>query len=111
MLNTAAYSPRPNTESATWAEQVEETVKQDRLQRINKLANEHAYERSQRFLNRVEEVLVEDINVKNIRQVYGRTGHGRLCYFDGDYEILKGQFVHVNITDARMYTLYGHVIK
>ncbi len=107
VLNTAAYSPRPNTDAAHWDGQIEDSVKQDRLQRINKLANEHAFERSQRFLGRVETVLVEDINLKNTNQVFGRTAHSRLCYFDGSFKELKGKFVKVKITDAKLYTLYG----
>ena len=111
MLNTAAYSPRPNTEAAQWAHQLPDLVKQDRLQRINRLANIHALERSQRFIGREEMVLVEDINMKNIRQVVGRTGHSRLCFFDGEYEKLKGRFVKVLIQDAKCYTLYGKLVE
>lgn len=111
MLNTAAYSPRPNTEAAVWDAQVDDDIKQDRLQRINQLANKHAFERSQRFLGRVETVLVENINLKNTNQVYGRTGHSRLCYFDGDYNELKGKFVKVLITEAKIYTLFGQSVN
>ena len=111
MLNTAAYSPRPNTEAAVWEAQIDDVIKQDRLQRINQLANQHALERSQRFIGRVESVLVENINLKNTNQVYGRTGHSRLCYFDGDYHELKGKFVNVLITEAKMYTLFGTLVN
>ena len=111
MLNTAAYSPRPNTEAADWPNQLPDHIKQDRIHRINTLANTHAYERSQRFIGRIETVLVENINIKNINQVYGRNAHARLCYFDGNYEQLKGKFVKVKITDAKMYTLYGYIVN
>jgi Radical SAM superfamily len=55
-VNTAAYSPRPNTPAADWAGQLPEDVKQDRLQRINRLASTHALARTQRFVGRVQEV-------------------------------------------------------
>ena len=110
MINTAAFSPRPNTEAALWTGlAVADDIKQDRLQRINRLANEHAFERSQRFVGRIETVLVEDINMKNTDQVVGRTAHNRLCFFDGKYEQLKGKLVKVLITEAKMYTLYGRI--
>merc|ERR1719387_1316214 len=54
-LNTAAYSPRPHTPAALWEDQVEEAVKKERLQIINRLAAEHALERRQRYLGRVLE--------------------------------------------------------
>ena len=44
-VNTAAYSPRPNTPAALWTNQLSEEVKQDRLDRINVLNRKHAGER------------------------------------------------------------------
>jgi tRNA-2-methylthio-N6-dimethylallyladenosine synthase len=57
-LNTAAYSPRPNTPAAIWENQVSEEEKSDRLQRLNHLVSTKAAERSQRYFDRIEEVLV-----------------------------------------------------
>ena len=68
-VNTAAYSPRPNTPAAAWENQISEEVKADRLQRVNRLAKTHALERSQRYLGREVEVLVEERNVKQPEQV------------------------------------------
>lgn len=106
-LNTAAYSPRPGTPAALWKNQVPEEVKQDRLQRINRLGALHAMERSLRFVGRVQEVLVEDIDLKNPRQVIGRNSHTRLVYFEGNYSELKGKIVKVLITEAKAYSLIG----
>ena len=58
-VNTAAYSPRPNTPAATWEDQIPEDVKQDRLQRINAIVKQHARERRARMVGRTVEVLVE----------------------------------------------------
>ena len=44
-VNTAAYSPRPNTPAAEWENQLDEDVKQDHLQQINQLNLQHAVER------------------------------------------------------------------
>ena len=66
---TAAYSPRPNTDAATWPNQVAEDVKQDRLQKIHRLATAHALERNEKFVGCEEEVLVEARNLKNPTQV------------------------------------------
>ena len=108
-LNTFAYSPRPNTEAATWGDQIPEDVKSDRLQRVQDLAAEHGLERSRRYLHRTVEVLVEDQNPRNANQVMGRTRQGRQVYFDGDIQVLKGEFVNVNITEARTWSLMGEM--
>ncbi|MDJ1168542.1 tRNA (N6-isopentenyl adenosine(37)-C2)-methylthiotransferase MiaB [Roseofilum sp. BLCC_M154] len=106
-LNTAAYSPRPGTEAAVWEDQLSEEVKSDRLQRLNHLVAIKAQERSQRYLGRMETVLVEDQNPKDATQVMGRTDGNRLTFFTGDIEQLKGQLVQVKITETRAFSLTG----
>ncbi|MGB8698722.1 MAG: tRNA (N6-isopentenyl adenosine(37)-C2)-methylthiotransferase MiaB [Thermosynechococcaceae cyanobacterium] len=107
MLNTAAYSPRPGTPAAVWENQLDEAVKSDRLQRLNRLVNQKVAERSQRYLHRIEDVLVEDVNPKDPTQVMGRTRGNRLTFFAGDIAQLRGQQVSVKITEVRPYSLTG----
>ncbi|MCT7964613.1 tRNA (N6-isopentenyl adenosine(37)-C2)-methylthiotransferase MiaB [Laspinema sp. D1] len=111
MLNTAAYSPRPGTPAAVWENQLSEEVKSDRLQRLNHLVSIKAAERSQRYLGRIEEVLVEEQNTKDPTQVMGRTRGNRLTFFTGDINQLKGQLVQVKITESRAFSLSGEVIS
>ena len=110
-LNTFAYSPRPNTEAALWEDQIPEHVKAERLQRVQQLATKHGLERSQRYLGRIVEVLVEDANPRNPSQVMGRTRQGRQVYFDGELSALQGEFVMVKITEARTWSLSGEIAK
>ena len=107
LVNTAAYSPRPGTPAALWENQLSEEVKSDRLQRLNHLVSIKAAERSQRYLGRIEEVLVEDQNSKDPAQVMGRTRGNRLTFFTGDINQLKGQSVQVKITEVRSFSLTG----
>ena len=107
LLNTAAYSPRPGTPAALWDNQLSEEVKSDRLQRLNHLVSTKAAQASQRYLGRVEEVLVEDQNLKDSTQVMGRTRGNRLTFFTGDIEELKGKLIKVNITQVRAFSLTG----
>lgn len=109
-LNTAAYSPRPGTPAALWDNQLSEEVKSDRLQRLNHLVSVKAAERSQRYLDRLEEVLVEDQNPKDPAQVVGRTRGNRLTFFPGKIAELKGQLVQVKITQVRPFSLTGEPI-
>ncbi|NCS23501.1 MAG: tRNA (N6-isopentenyl adenosine(37)-C2)-methylthiotransferase MiaB [Microcystis aeruginosa BS13-02] len=106
-LNTAAYSPRPGTPAAIWDNQLSEQIKSDRLQRLNHLVATKAAERSQRYLGRIEEILVEDVNPKDASQVMGRTRGNRLTFFTGNIEELRGTFVKVKITEVRPFSLTG----
>jgi len=111
LLNTAAYSPRPGTPAALWSNQLSEEVKSDRLQRLNHLVATKAQERSQRYLGRIAEVLVEDQNPKDLTQVMGRTRGNRLTFFPGNITQLKGHLVNVKITEVRAFSLTGERIS
>lgn len=85
-------------------------MKQDRLQRLNHLVSLKAAERSQRYANRVEEVLVEEQNPKDPTQVMGRTRGNRLTFFEGNLQELKGKTVSVEISEVRPFSLTGRVL-
>ncbi len=88
-----------------------EEVKSDRLQRLNHLVNVKAAERSERYMGRIEEVLVEDENPKDKNQVMGRTRGNRLTFFTGDINELKGKIVKVKINVVRPFSLTGEVVE
>ncbi|ELR99956.1 tRNA (N6-isopentenyl adenosine(37)-C2)-methylthiotransferase MiaB [Gloeocapsa sp. PCC 73106] len=111
LVNTAAYSPRPGTPAALLSEQLSETVKSDRLQRLNHLVSIKATERRDRYLGRIEEVLVEEKNSKNPHQVMGRTQGNSLTFFDGEIEQLRGKLVKVKITETRAFSLTGVMVE
>jgi tRNA-2-methylthio-N6-dimethylallyladenosine synthase len=109
-VNTAAYSPRPNTPAATWTNQIDDDVKQDRLQRINVINLKHAKERRARMIGRTVDVLIEERNVKVPTQVMGRTRHGYIVYCRGDIDSLRGKIVNVQIENAETYYLTGSIV-
>lgn len=110
-VNTAAYSPRPGTPAANWPGQLDETIKQDRLQRINRVVADKALARSRRYLGRVEEILVEEANPRDPAQVLGRTRTNRLVFFGGDLAALRSRLVPVRIDEARAFSLSGVVVE
>lgn len=110
-VNTAAYSPRPNTPAAVWEDQVPDDAKSERLQRINKLNLQHAAQRRARLLGRTVEVLVEERNVKRPTQVMGRTTHNFIVYFEGDIDELRGKLVNVNIDTCQTFHLSGSIVE
>ncbi len=106
-VNTAAYSPRPNTPAADWPDQLPEAVKVERLQELNALVERKARERSARYAGRLEEILVEGSNPRDPAQVMGRTRTNRLTFFpaaraDGGVHS-PGDLVRVRIQEVRAF--------
>ena len=110
-VNTAAYSPRPNTPAADWPNQLSEEVKVERLRELNGLVEAKAKERSARYAGRTEQILVEGINPKDPSQVMGRTRTNRLTFFPGTRAdgtaIQPGELVDVVIEQVRAFSLSG----
>ena len=78
---------------------------------MNHLVSLKAGERSLRYLNRFEEVLVEEENLKDKTQVMGRTRGNRLTFFPGNIEELKGKLVKVKVTEVRPFSLTGEPME
>uniref|UniRef100_A0A7S2ZBX3 Peptidylprolyl isomerase n=1 Tax=Rhodosorus marinus TaxID=101924 RepID=A0A7S2ZBX3_9RHOD len=106
-VHTAAYSPRPNTPGATMENQVSDSEKESRLRRANRRNEMDSLSRNQRYLGRVEEVLVTERNSRNEKQVMGRTRKNRVTYFEGNIEELRGKLVPVKIVEVGTFTLTG----
>lgn len=117
-VNTAAYSPRPNTPAADWPDQLSEAVKVERLQELNALVERTARLRSARYQNRLEQVLVEGPNPRQASQWMGRTRTNRLTFFSADQRagagpgsgapaVQAGNLVNVRIEEVRAFSLSG----
>ena len=110
-VNTAAYSPRPNTPAANWPNQIPEEIKVDRLKRINETVEEVAKKRNLRYLNKTEEILVEGINARDSKQLFGRTRTNRLTFFPRENDQVSslnpGEIVNVRVNKIRPFSLTG----
>jgi tRNA-2-methylthio-N6-dimethylallyladenosine synthase len=114
LVNTAAYSPRPNTPAAHWPDQLSEAVKVERLAELNGVVEATARQRSARFVGRLEQVLVEGINPRDPLQLMGRTRSNRLTFFaaegPGGHRWQVGDLVPVRIETARPFSLSGQAL-
>lgn len=104
--NTAAYSPRPHTHSASWEGQVPEPEKFERLRYLNAVIGEVSNRINKRYLGRKVEVLVEGLSQRDASRVMGRTRTNKIVNFDGDIS-LKGKLVDVEILSANTWALRG----
>lgn len=105
-----AYSERPGTLAGRKMEDdVSEETKQRRLQEIVDLQRKHGLERTQEFIGKTVEVLVEKVSKKSAEQLSGRNSQSLVVVFQKEnYKI--GDFVNVKITNCTSGTLIGEAI-
>ena len=106
-----SYSERPGTLAGRkMKDDVSEETKLRRLQEIVDLQQKHALLRTQEFIGKTVEVLVEKTSKKSIHEFSGRNSQGITVVFPKDgFEI--GDFVMVKIESATSGTLRGQVIE
>ena len=101
---TFVYSPRKGTAAAKM-EQLPAEIKRERIKKLVALQNEITKEISKTYLEKVEEILVEDA-AKKAGFVCGRTDSGRLVTVKGDKNLI-GKFINVKITAVKSAALFG----
>ena len=99
----AKFSPRPHTPAARMADDVSPEEKSRRLQMLNVLMEEISTEINSRYLDTVQEVLVEDQHKGKWR---GRTRTNKLVFFE-DERNRKGELVDVQITYTAAWSMQG----
>ena len=102
---TFIFSPRRGTEAATMEGQIPHPVKRERMERLVELVQRRARERSERFVGRSLEVLVEGPSRTDPSRLRGRTRHNKTVNFAGTSA--PGELVEVEITAATSTTLSG----
>mgnify|MGYP002849388385 CR=1 FL=1 len=100
------YSSRPGTKAAEYDDQIEETIKQDRLERLIELQRKMTLRRNQDKIGTVQHVVVEKESKKSPHQWAGRTNGNTWVVFDKTDENIK-ETITVMITDAKGVTLFG----
>ena len=104
------YSIRPGTPAQAWADDVPEGEKKARLARLNEVIRLMARHRSQRFVGRVMEVLVEGPSRLDANVLCGRIRHNTPINFNGNAR--PGETVLVEVTAApNGFFLMGRVLE
>ncbi len=100
------YSPRKGTPAMRWLDDIPETVKEARLQRLLTLQEDISARQRQQILDTTVEVLVERPSRKNPQMLKGRTRCWKNVLFPGGEELV-GQLVNVHIHSYTNQTLLG----
>jgi tRNA-2-methylthio-N6-dimethylallyladenosine synthase len=103
------YSRRPGTPAASLHDDTPQSVKLERLQRLQKLLEEQTYAVAKAMEGTTQRVLVEGRARKDVTELSGRTDNNRVVNFPG-HERLIGQFIDVRITQALPHSLRGEVV-
>lgn len=106
-----SYSERPGTLAARrYEDDVAEDVKKRRLTEIISLQNKHSAESYKNDIGKTFEVLIEGNSKKSDNDWCGRNSQNKMIVFPkGDYELNKGDYVTVKVTDATSATLLGEI--
>ncbi|NOZ09768.1 MAG: tRNA (N6-isopentenyl adenosine(37)-C2)-methylthiotransferase MiaB [Gammaproteobacteria bacterium] len=103
------FSPRPGTPAASLVDDVADSVKQERLQRLQHQINVHATKISRRMVGTVQRILVHGPARKHPGQLTGRSENNRSVNFYGDTSLI-GQFIDIKITEALPNSLRGEAL-
>ena len=107
---TFAYSPRKNTPAALMKDAIRESVKMDRLHRLNEVVNKYSNLRNQKLLGKTVKCLVIGESEKDKNKVCGYTENMKLVNIEGPKSLI-GSIVPVKITDTKSFSLDGEYIK
>ena len=103
------YSARPGTPAANLHDDTPQTVKLQRLQRLQAEIEAEAQRISQYMVGSVQRILVEGPSRKNAAELMGRTENNRIVNFPGQPRLV-GQLIDVRITEALPHSLRAEVV-
>ncbi|MDD3338222.1 MAG: tRNA (N6-isopentenyl adenosine(37)-C2)-methylthiotransferase MiaB [Lachnospiraceae bacterium] len=106
---TFIYSKRTGTPAAAMEDQVPEDIVKDRFDRLLATVQEVAHEKSARFTETTQEVLVEDYN-KEKDLLTGRMGNNILVHFPGDASQI-GTIVPVYLKECKGFYYLGEMTR
>ena len=101
------YSSRPGTKASEYSDQIDESTKQIRLEKVIALQKVLTLKANQQYIGRVIKVLIEKESKKSSNQWAGRSDGNTWVIFDKTNENIK-DMVDVYIQDAKGVTLLGN---
>lgn len=102
------YSPRPFTKAAQFEDQLIESVKNERLNRLFDAHEKMAFALVKKYEGQTLEVLVEKRNEQG--KLYGRSTQNKSVHFLGSDDLI-GQTVSIKITQAFPNNMRGELVQ
>jgi len=104
---TFLYSPRKGTPAFNITDQVDDTTKHERFNRLTNILNSISLEKNKAYEGRIVEVLVEGTSKNDENKLMGRTDTGKLVNINVNDKSLIGNIVKVKINEALTWSLNG----
>ena len=106
---TFKYSPRPYTKAEQFSDQIDESVKKERLDEMLVLQRKHTLELNQKMVGSFQQVLIEKESKKSHLHWAGRTDSNEWVIVEKNNSNIK-DIVPVEIVDATGVILHGKEI-
>ena len=104
------YSPRKGTKASEYEDQILETIKQKRLEKVINLQKEHSILRNKRLIGSIQKVLVEKQSKMSSDHWAGRTDSNKWVIFNKGKAKLN-EMVKVSILDSQGVSLKGELVN
>ena len=103
------YSPRPNTPAAEMEDNVSDSIKKERLQKLQSKLYSFSNGYSRKMVGTSQRILVMGVSKKDPGQLYGRTVCNKVVNFTSKTVDLIGQFINIQIVEALPNSLKGNL--
>ena len=106
---TFKYSPRPYTKAEQFTDQIDETIKKERLDKLINVQRKHTLELNSKKIGKIENVLIEKESKKSSNHWAGRTDSNQWVILEKNSSKIK-DIIPVEIIDATGVVLHGKEI-
>lgn len=104
------YSPRKGTRAAEMINQIDETVKKDRMNRLLDFQQKISAEKNKKLVGQTLRVILEGESKTDKNVWSGRTDQGKIIHFPKTEDnFVLGQHLFVEVERAESYTIYGKI--
>ena len=102
------YSRRVGTVADKMENQIPEEIKHKRFERLKKLYDENVSKNNEKFIGKVEKILVDGESKNNENMFTGRNDANKVIIFEGSKDLI-GKMINVKITEEHKWYLKGEV--
>ena len=102
------YSRRVGTVADKMENQIPEEIKHERFERLKKLYDDNVSKNNEKFIGKVEKILVDGESKNNENMLTGRNDANKVIIFEGSKDLI-GKMINVKITEEHKWYLKGEV--
>ena len=107
---TFLYSVRKGTPAERYGDRIPEDIKHEWFERLVDVINGSAVAKNKSREGKIEQVLVEGISKKDVKNLTGRTESFKKIDFPGP-ESLVGKVVAVEVLEGKTFSLFGKLCQ